>query len=101
MSLDLLVQPQAQLDIDEHAAYLDDRTPDAGDRFLAELQHVFDRLVTFPGFGQPFPTRRYPDLRRVVLPSFPVSVFYRAAANAIIVGRVLHHSRDLPPLLEV
>ena len=102
MTLDLIIKPQAQQDVTEHAAYLDDNAPDAGDRFLGELEHVFDRLTTFPAFGQlwPSPNRAHRDIRRAVLPSLPFSVFYRPTKRTIEVIRVLHHAQDVPPLLD-
>lgn len=102
MTLDLIVKPRAQQDVTEHAAYLDDHAPEAGDRFLGELEHVFDRLVTFPAFGQlwPSPNPAHRDIRRAVLPSFPFSVFYQPLKRAIEVIRVLHHAQDVPPLLD-
>ncbi len=100
MTLELVITPQAQADIDEYAAHLDDRNPEAGTRFLHELNHIFDRLITFPAFGQPSSTANHPELRRAVLPTFPISVFYQPTTTAIIVARVIHHARNLPPLLD-
>ena len=100
MTLALRITFRGQADIDEHAAYLDDHARNDGERFLTELAHVFDRLVTFPAFGQPFPTEHHPGLRRVVLPSFPLSVFYRSNRTTVEVLRVLHHARNLSPLLD-
>lgn len=39
-------------------------------------------------------------LRRLPLKRFPLSVYYRSTRSAIEVIRVLHHARDIPPLLE-
>ena len=100
MTLDLIVHTQARDDIRDQTAYLDDHDPEAGTRFLGELHHVFDRLVTFPGFGHPFPTPSWPHLRRVVLPTFPLSVFYEPSATAIDVYHVLHHSQDVLTILD-
>lgn len=100
MILDLIVHTEARDDIREQTAYLDDRTPDAGARFLAALEHVFNRLVTFPGLGSPFATQTWPNLRRVPLPTFPLSVFYEPSPTAIDVYRVLHHARDVLKALD-
>lgn len=102
MSLDLTIRPRARQDITEHTAYLDDHTANAGDRFIAELEHIFDRLTTFPAFGQPWqtPTGELTDIRRAVLPRLPYSVFYRTSATTIDVIRVLHHAQDIPSLIE-
>lgn len=97
------VRPRAQADIDEQIDYL---RAEAGRQralaFLDALQHLFERLETFPHLGPPWPTRqrRLVGLRRAVLPAFRVSIFYRPEDRWIDVVRVLHHARHLPPLLE-
>ncbi len=102
MSLDLIILPPAQVDIDAITAYLDDDQRNAGDRFLDDLSHVLDRITTFPQAGPLHPVT-HPELsglRRIVLRSFPVSVFYRVRPAAIEIIRVLHQARDLKRLLE-
>lgn len=103
MPRSLSVRPRAQADVDEQSDYLiADRSHDQAIKFLVELQHVFERLLRFPQFGRPWPTNNpaLAGLRRAALPSFPLSVFYMADADEIAVVRVLHHARDIPPLLE-
>ena len=102
MSRVLVIHARATADVDELAAYLDDRGPDAGMRFLDELEHVFERLRTFPRIGRPWPSENpaISGLRRAVPPTFPVSVFYLPTSTTITVVRVLHQARDTPPLLE-
>ncbi len=100
MSIDLIIHRPAQDDIDEQAAFLDDHDTGSGERFLAEVHRVYERLVTFPGFGHPFPTPLRPNLRCVVLPTFPLSVFYEPSPTAIDVYRVLHHARELAGILD-
>ena len=100
MTLDLIVHNEAREDLKDQYDFLEEHAPDSGDRFLGEVHHVFDRLVTFPGIGHPFPTPTWPNLRRVVLPTFPLSVFYEASATAIDVYRVLHHSQDVLTILD-
>jgi plasmid stabilization system protein ParE len=98
-NLELDIRARARGDIDGHTEYFEDRDPELAERFHGELEHVFDRLTSFPGFGQPCPTKKYPDLRRVVLPTLPLSVFYRPTETTIEVFRVLHHARDLARIL--
>lgn len=102
MNLDLIIKPRARQDVQEHAAYLDDQSANAGDRFLAELEHVLGRLATFPALGRPWPSLSpaHRDVRRAVLPKLPFSIFYRPTKTAIEVVRVLHHAQDVPPLLD-
>jgi plasmid stabilization system protein ParE len=100
VTLDLIVHDEAREDLKDQHDYLEDHNPGSGERFLAEVLHVFDRLVTFPGFGHPFPTPTWPSLRRVVLPTFPLSVFYEPSATAIDVYHVLHHAQDVLTILD-
>jgi plasmid stabilization system protein ParE len=71
-------------------------------RFLDDVAHTFTRLHRFPNLGRPWPTRNpaIAGLRRLPLQHFPLSVFYRPTRTAIEIIRVLHHARDLPPLLD-
>ncbi len=99
MSRDVLIHETARFDILDAIDYIDEHAPDITPRFRAELQHVFDRLADFPNAGPPCPAPHYPDLRRIILPELPFSVFYRATASAIEVYRVAHHARDLAEIL--
>lgn len=78
----MISEPRVDLDVEAAFEWYEKEQPGLGleflaDHFLAALQHVFDRLITFPAFGQPYPTPNHSDLRRVVLPKLPLSVFYR------------------------
>lgn len=99
----LVIRPRAQADMDEEALYYqtgDD--PAAAARFLEDLEHAFERVVRFPQIGKPWPTpnRELTGLRRLLLSRFPYSVFYLPTETTLEIVRVLHNSRDLPPLLE-
>jgi toxin ParE1/3/4 len=101
VTVNLIIRPQAQADVDGLVAYLDDQDPGAGTRFLDDLRNIFDRLVTFPHYGPLWPTRNptLAGLRRAISSTFPISVFYLPTKTAVEVVRVLRHSRDIPPLL--
>ena len=73
---------------------------DVAYQFVGQLEAVLGRLCTFPEFGSVWPSQSHKGLRRAVLRDFPYSVFYRPTDTTIEVVRVLHHSRDTPPLLE-
>ena len=99
----LVIRPQAQADVDEHAAYYQaNENLLAATRFLEDTRHVFERLIRFPHIGTPWPTTNpeLDGLRRRALPHFPYSVFYLPTSTTIEVVRVLHHRQDFPPLLE-
>jgi plasmid stabilization system protein ParE len=102
VSLSLDIRPQAHRDVNKIAADFDDYDPAASARFLADVRAAFDRLTTFPGLGPLWQANdpAHADKRRLVLRTFPVSIFYRASATTITIVRVLHQARDIPPLLE-
>ena len=99
----LVRRPAARRDLAEAVAYLvtEGGSP-LSHRFLDELEATFKRLCSFPHLGTPWPTTNpeLTGLRRRPLPRFPYSVFYLPTRTAIEIVRVLHNSRDLPPLLE-
>ena len=102
MSLSLTIRPQARLDINQIAADLDDYDPATSARFLADVRAAFDRLTAFPALGPLWPANdpAHADKRRLVLRTFPVSIFYRTSRTTITIVRVLHQARDIPPLLD-
>ena len=73
---------------------------DVACEFVAQLQALFARLCMFPEFGVVWPSHAYKGLRRAVLRDFRYSVFYRPTDTTIELVRVLHHARDVAPLLE-
>jgi toxin ParE1/3/4 len=99
----LVRRPAAQRDLAEAAAYLVTEGGSAlSHRFLDELEAAFRRLCSFPHLGKRWPTtnRELTGIRRWPLAHFPYSVFYLPTETTIEIVRVLHNSRDLPPLLE-
>ena len=86
----------ADQDILEIALYLARQSGmETADRFADRLQEVFALLAQSPQMG-----RRRDDLAPR-LRSFPVGsyvVFYQAVGAGVLIIRVLHGARDLPPL---
>jgi len=99
----LIILPRAEADVDAHALYYQTHdSPAVASRFLDDLRHAFERVLGFPNVGKLWPTtsRELQGLRRWPLPHFPYSIFYLPSETTIEIVRVLHNSRDLPPLLE-
>jgi len=99
----LVRHPAAKRDLVEATQYfVDEGGNEVAHEFLDDVAHAFTRLRRFPNLGRPWPTRNptLEGLRRLPLKRFPLSVFYRPTRSAIEVIRVLHHARDIPPLLE-
>jgi plasmid stabilization system protein ParE len=68
----LIIQPRAQLDIDDALAWYHPRDPALVPRFLAELDSVFDRITQN---AAQFPVEADP-IRRALLRKFPFAVFF-------------------------
>jgi plasmid stabilization system protein ParE len=99
----VLLRPRVEADALEQVGYL---AAEAGievaSRFATELEAALGLIQRHPLLGRPWATR-HPGLRgvrRLVLSSFPVSIFYRPSRVAIDVIRILHHRRDLPRNLD-
>ena len=71
-------------------------------RFIDAFEAVLERLQQFPRQGTPWPTGN-PELqgiRRLLMTTFRIWIFYRETPTHIEIVRVLHGSRDLPALLD-
>ena len=71
-------------------------------RFVDAFEGALDRLRDFPRQGAPWPTDN-PELqgiRRLLMTTFRIWIFYRETDSHIEIVRVLHGSRDLPALLD-
>jgi len=83
--------------------YIREGTPATARRFRDQAEATFQRLAGMPGMGARF-QHEHPALAE--LRFFPVSrfkkfiVFYRSAAGAIEIVRVLHGARDIHRILE-
>ena len=73
--------PQAFVDLDELASYIQRDNPDAAYRFLISAEWTFNLLYV----RRPF--RNY-------------KIFYQAIESGIFVVRILHSSRDVPAQLD-
>jgi len=99
----LLRHPAAKRDLAEATAYLvAEGGSEVAHQFLDDVAYAFTRLRRFPSLGRPWPTSNptLAGLRRLPLKRFLLSVFYRPTRSAIEIIRVLHHARDISPLLE-
>ena len=91
MARRVVVQPQADLDIQVAAVWYEDQQSGLSERFLDELHLVFSRIGDNP--------RQFPviegEARRALLRHFPYGVYFLVESQAITVLAVLHLHR--PP----
>jgi toxin ParE1/3/4 len=91
------VSDVARSDLDEIWSYIAQDNMDAADRFIHALVSRFPTLAAMPLLG------RQREELATRLRSFPVGnyvIFYRLMENGVEIARVLHGTRDFPPLFE-
>ena len=89
MARQFVVQPQSELDIQAAAVWYEGQRSSLGERLLAELDHVFRRIVDNP---QQFP-RLEDSVHRALLRHFPYGVYFVPEEESIQVLAVLHLHR--------
>jgi plasmid stabilization system protein ParE len=85
----LIVQPRAQVDIDEALAWYHEQDPKLAQRLLVELDLVFERICHNP---LQFPVVADP-VQRALLRKFPYSVYFVAVGSRAAVVAVVHQKR--------
>lgn len=94
MTARLIVQPEAEADLDEAFRWYEARHERLGHEFLEEASHTFARIAEQP--------LRYALIhrkaRRALLRRFPYVVLYVARGEQVFVLAVLHQRRN--PRLE-
>lgn len=71
--------------------------PDATGQMLDRIDTAAGQLAQFPQLGRP----RFnlsPTLRSFVVQNY--LIFYKPSETGILISRVLHGARDMPPLFE-
>ena len=100
----LLIQPKAEQDIDEHLDYLAEESGlETAVRFFDVLEHAFENLLSMQEMG---PARTYRNLDLKGLRIWPMTrlpkylIFYLPFDNGIKIIRVLYGTRDIETALE-
>lgn len=99
----LRTTPRAQDDIDEYAFAIAGDNLDAGIRFLDAIDHARDELSRHPEIGVAcrFDLPALSGLRVWPVPRFENwLLFDRIQEDTVTVVRVLHGTRDIPPVLD-
>ena len=90
MSYEVQVRRAAELDIAEAQVWYETQQPGLGAEFRSEISRVIDRLAASPLIYQV--THR--DIRRAIVRRFPYLVWYRVAAEKVIVLACTYAGRD-------
>jgi len=90
--MDLLIRPEARVDLASASAWYANQAPGLGQRFLAVVRQQLLQIRSRPGSFPPF----HQQTRRALVPRFPYGVVYlvQPEQNRIIVLAVLHCGRD-------
>lgn len=86
----LVYTPRALRDLEGIATYLVERNPSAAHNVLTAIRSSIDVLAVFPKIG-----RAIDDMgrRRVPVLRLPYVVFYRVAADEVLILHIRHTSR--------
>ena len=86
---DLDVHPEALAEAQAAYLWYSDRSRDAGDSFMAELDRALDQVVEHPGTWP----RHHHSTQRYLLRRFPFSLIYRLKAQEVQVIAIAHAKR--------
>src|SRR5579871_2047794 len=90
MAAELVVAPEAELDIAQAFAWYESRRPGLGEEFLSSVDASIERIRREPEMHAAV----YEACRRALVRRFPYGVFYEYAETRITVFAVFHTSRD-------
>lgn len=74
--------------------------PDAANRFCDAVEQALQLLASHPQLGAKAGFRHAPQIRKWVIRQFPnYLLFYEDRADGVLLVRLLHGARELPPLV--
>jgi plasmid stabilization system protein ParE len=90
VNLPVILRPDAEADVRDVYAYLEEARAGLGEQFAARLQDVLERIEAMPTtFGIV-----WHDVRAIRLRKFRYVVYYIVTAERVEVLAVMHGSRD-------
>jgi plasmid stabilization system protein ParE len=93
----VVITAEAEVDLDQIAAYVAERSPQGALKLIHELRDKCESLVDAPRGYPLVPRYEQFDIRRRPFGNF--LIFYRVGTERIEVVHVLHGARDYEPLL--
>lgn len=90
MAVELVIAPEAQVDIDEAYAWYENQRAGLGDIFLTRVDASIQSILRHP---QMYPIV-HEGYRRALVRRFPYAIFYEFADDRVTVYCVFHTSRD-------
>jgi plasmid stabilization system protein ParE len=86
----MIIRPEAETDLVTARAWYERQREGLGAAFLLCVEEVLDRIDRTPEL---YPVV-YQDIRRSFTRRFPYAVYYRVAADDVVVLGILHTRRD-------
>jgi plasmid stabilization system protein ParE len=89
---DFFIQEEAQRDIEESVLWYDERSRQATDNFLIEINNALQKICENPDCG----TNKYKNYYDFRLKKYPFTIIYIVdnERNMIIVSAVFHNKRN-------
>lgn len=86
----VIIQPEAEQDLDEAYAYLEAQQPGLGFQLLANLTDTIELLEENPLLFQ----KVYGEMRRAVVQRFGYNLIYKVVNSDVYVLAIMHGRRD-------
>ena len=90
MKYNLIVPPEAELDIHEAFDWYETHQQNLGRKFIEELDSLFHRIEERPLTFQ----KIYGKVRRALTRRFPYAVYFLIDGDTIIINAVLHQRKN-------
>lgn len=90
MPAELVVAPEAALEVAEAFSWYEDRKPGLGEEFLSCVDACVQGICRAPELH----AKVHEHYRRVLVRRFPYTVFYEHAAGTVTVYSVFHTARN-------
>jgi len=90
MAVELILAPEAEIDLTEAYAWYENRRAGLGEEFLSSVDACLESIRRQPEMYRPV----HETYRRALVRRFPFAIFYEYAEAAVTVYSVFHTSRD-------
>lgn len=86
----VIIQPEAEQDLDTVYHYFESQKPGLGFEFLAEITETIEVLEDNPMLFQ----RVHRELRRAIVKRFGYNLIYKVMDSEVLILAIMHGSRD-------
>ncbi len=90
MAVELIIAPEAQLDVDEAYTWYEGRRLGLGEEFLSCVDACIQTICRVPELY----AKVHEEYRRALVRRFPYVIFYEYSEGKVIVYSIFHTSQD-------